>query len=71
MAVKCPVCGEVLETEEEMDAHDHEIPLALRNAGAGFTCPICGEEFDSAEHLVEHEATHVKGEEPESAPESS
>jgi C4-type Zn-finger protein len=67
MAARCPVCGEVLETEEEMDAHDHEIPLELRNAGAGFSCPICGAEFDTAEHLVEHEATHVKAGDPDPA----
>jgi predicted RNA-binding Zn-ribbon protein involved in translation (DUF1610 family) len=67
MAVMCPTCGEALETDEEMDAHDHEIPLALRHGGAGFNCPICGAEFDSAEGLVEHEAIHVRGQEPDTA----
>jgi uncharacterized protein with PIN domain len=55
MNVRCPVCAEVLD-EREMDAHDHEIPDALRHAGAGFPCAECGREFDSEEHLVEHQA---------------
>jgi endogenous inhibitor of DNA gyrase (YacG/DUF329 family) len=59
-SVKCPVCGEVLETQEDIDAHDHEIPPVIEHAGAGFPCPICGQEFDSAEQLVEHEATHMR-----------
>jgi uncharacterized protein with PIN domain len=52
--VRCPVCGEELETVEDIDAHDHEIPLALRKAGPGFPCPMCGRWFDAEEHLVEH-----------------
>jgi hypothetical protein len=39
----------------------------LRHGGAGFNCPICGAEFDSAEGLVEHEAIHVRGQEPDTA----
>ena len=57
--VRCPVCGEELETDEEMDEHDHEIPVALRHAGPGFPCPICGRSFDAEEHLVEHMAQHA------------
>ena len=59
--VRCLVCGEELETDEEMDAHDHEIPVALRNAGSGFPCPICGGSFDAEEHLVEHMALEHAG----------
>jgi uncharacterized protein with PIN domain len=54
--VRCPVCAEELETAEDMDAHEHEIPVALRNAGSGFACPSCGRSFDGEEHLVEHMA---------------
>ena len=62
--VRCPVCGEELETDEEMDAHDHEIPVAMRHAGPGFPCPICGRSFDAEEHLVEHMAQHAGAEAP-------
>ena len=56
MAVTCPVCGDEFETDEQLAAHDHEVPLAVRGAGAGFQCPECGAMFDGEEHLVEHQA---------------
>jgi uncharacterized C2H2 Zn-finger protein len=54
--VTCPVCGEVLETREQVEAHDHEVPIPWEHAGAGVECPICGRLFDSEEDLVEHQA---------------
>lgn len=62
MAVRCPVCGEELADETELAHHDHEIPAAWHESGAGFTCPTCGAEFDSEEALIEHEATGHRGE---------
>jgi predicted RNA-binding Zn-ribbon protein involved in translation (DUF1610 family) len=63
MKVHCPVCGEELD-EGEMAQHDHEVPEAIRHAGAGFPCASCGREFDSEEHLVEHQAReHAFGDE--------
>jgi predicted RNA-binding Zn-ribbon protein involved in translation (DUF1610 family) len=55
--VTCPVCGEELEGREAVDAHEHEVPIAFEDAGAGFQCPTCGRWFDTEEALVAHEAT--------------
>jgi predicted RNA-binding Zn-ribbon protein involved in translation (DUF1610 family) len=57
VTVTCPVCGAELEGREAIEAHEHEIPLAWEDAGAGFQCPTCGEWFSSEEELVVHEAT--------------
>jgi hypothetical protein len=57
VVVVCPVCGEKLEGEKAVAAHEHEIPLAWEDAGAGFECPICDARFDTEEELVAHEAT--------------
>ncbi|MFL5735909.1 MAG: C2H2-type zinc finger protein [Actinomycetota bacterium] len=59
MAIRCPVCGQVLQTDEQIENHDHELVEALEHAGPGFECPICHEEYDTADHLVEHEALHT------------
>jgi predicted RNA-binding Zn-ribbon protein involved in translation (DUF1610 family) len=56
MTVRCPVCGEELESEAGLDAHDHEVPVIVERAGAGFACPTCGRQFDGEEELVAHEA---------------
>jgi rubredoxin len=53
--VTCPICGEALDGEEAIAAHDHEVPIPWEDAGPGFECPVCGRWFDSEEHLVEHE----------------
>jgi endogenous inhibitor of DNA gyrase (YacG/DUF329 family) len=56
MTVRCPVCGEELESEAELDVHDHEVPVIVEGAGAGFACPTCGRQFDREEQLIAHEA---------------
>ncbi len=57
MALRCPVCGQELEDEEDLRAHEHELPSAWQETGAGFACPTCGAEFDDEEALISHEAT--------------
>jgi predicted RNA-binding Zn-ribbon protein involved in translation (DUF1610 family) len=57
VSVTCPICGEELEGQEAIAAHDHEVPVPWQDAGAGFECPSCGRAFDSEEHLVAHQAT--------------
>ncbi|MFB3738953.1 MAG: hypothetical protein ACE14W_08310 [Candidatus Velamenicoccus archaeovorus] len=39
-----------------MQRHDHEMPAAWEESGAGFSCPTCGAGFDSEEDLVAHQA---------------
>jgi hypothetical protein len=59
--VTCSVCGEVLHSDAEVADHQHEIPLAWENAGAGFECPICRLWFDSEDDLMKHQATGHEG----------
>jgi len=54
--MRCPVCGEELETQEELHHHHHEVPSSWERGGAGFSCPTCGAEIDAEEDLVAHEA---------------
>ena len=61
MAVTCPICGDEFETDEQLAAHDHEMPVAWEDAGAGFECPDCGARFDAQEHLIEHQAAGHSG----------
>jgi uncharacterized C2H2 Zn-finger protein len=61
MAVRCPICGEELESEEELAHHVHEMPVAWKESGAGFVCPTCGAGFDAEEDLIEHEAVGHRG----------
>jgi rubredoxin len=61
MAVKCPVCGDEFETDEQLAAHDHEMPVPWESSGAGFECPECGAMFDGEEHLIEHQAAGHSG----------
>jgi uncharacterized C2H2 Zn-finger protein len=56
MAVRCPVCGDTFETDEQLAEHDHEMPVPWRDSGAGFECPECGAMFDQQEDLVAHQA---------------
>jgi uncharacterized C2H2 Zn-finger protein len=57
MSIRCPVCGEAFETDAEFEQHEHDLPDAWRNTGAGFTCPACGAMFSEQEELVAHEGT--------------
>ena len=59
MAIKCPVCGMILRSDVDIEAHEHEVIPSLEHTGAGFECPVCHAEFDTAENLVVHEATHA------------
>ena len=59
MTIRCPVCGRLLRTDEEVEEHEHEVVEALEHAGPGFMCPVCDAEFDTADHLVVHEAIHA------------
>jgi hypothetical protein len=56
VSVRCPVCGEELDSKEALAGHDHEVPVPWEDGGAGYTCPECGVRFDSEEHLIEHQA---------------
>jgi uncharacterized C2H2 Zn-finger protein len=59
MTVKCPICGDEFETDEQLAEHDHEMPIPWQDSGAGFECPDCGAMFDQQEDLVAHQAqTH-------------
>jgi hypothetical protein len=57
--MRCPACGQLLRTDEEIAEHEHELVAALEHAGPGFECPICHEEYDTAENLVVHESLHT------------
>jgi len=59
MTIRCPACGRLLRTDEEVATHEHEVIPSLEHTGAGFECPVCHEEYDTAEHLVVHEAAHT------------
>jgi uncharacterized C2H2 Zn-finger protein len=62
MAVRCPVCGEGFETDEEFTAHEHEIHPGWKGTGAGFQCPTCGASFTQEEDLVAHQGqAHADG----------
>lgn len=62
MPATCPICGEVLATEDDVRAHDHAMPPAWEHAGAGSECPECGMSFDEQEELVAHQgAEHASG----------
>ena len=72
MAVTCPICGEELTTDADVRAHEHELPRAWENTGAGFDCPECGARFDEEEELVAHQATaHADGTPPDVADRAS
>jgi uncharacterized C2H2 Zn-finger protein len=53
----CPECGDTFPTSEELEQHEHAMPLAWEHGSTPFRCPICGSGFDEAEELVTHEAT--------------
>ena len=57
MAVRCSVCGETFKTDQELEAHEHDLPDAWEGAGAGFECPECGAMLSEEEALVAHQAT--------------
>lgn len=57
MTVRCPVCGDEFETQEQLAGHDHAMPVPWREAGSGFECPECGAAFDQEEDLVAHQAS--------------
>ena len=55
----CPECGDVFPTREELEAHDHSMPLAWEHGSTPFECPSCGVRFDEADQLINHQAaTH-------------
>lgn len=55
MKVTSPICGDELEGRDQIEGHDHEMPMPLEDAGAGFACPSCGRSFHSEEDLVAHQ----------------
>jgi rubredoxin len=59
MTMRCQVCGQLLATDEDVAAHEHELIESLEHAGPGFECPVCDAMFDTADHLVVHEAIHA------------
>lgn len=61
MSTTCPICGAELATDDEIREHEHDMPRAWENAGAGFQCPTCGEMFDEEDELVAHQATAHAG----------
>jgi predicted RNA-binding Zn-ribbon protein involved in translation (DUF1610 family) len=68
MTMTCPVCGETFEDDEKVRNHDHEMPIAWQNSGAGFQCPVCGAMVDEEEDLIAHEAAaHAGGTAPPGA----
>lgn len=48
MALTCPACGAVFETQDQLDEHTKS------EHGSSFRCPACGAEFESQEKLDEH-----------------
>jgi len=58
----CPECGDTFPTREELDRHDHVMPLAWERGSSSFDCPICGARFDEADQLVTHQASAHPGE---------
>ena len=61
-ALTCPECGDTFPTREELDRHEHAMPLAWERGSSSFDCPICGTRFDEADELVTHQATAHPGE---------
>ena len=58
----CPECGDTFPTREELDRHEHAMPLAWERGSSSFDCPICGARFEEADELVTHQATAHPGE---------
>jgi uncharacterized C2H2 Zn-finger protein len=58
----CPECGDTFASREELEQHEHAMPLAWERGSTNFDCPICGARFDEAEQLVNHQATAHPGE---------
>jgi predicted RNA-binding Zn-ribbon protein involved in translation (DUF1610 family) len=58
----CPECGDAFPTREELDRHEHAMPLAWERGATPFQCPMCGIGFDEADELVTHQATAHPGE---------
>jgi hypothetical protein len=58
----CPECGDTFPTREELDAHQHAVPLAWERGSSSFDCPLCGARFDEAEELLTHQGSAHPGE---------
>ncbi|HEX6131493.1 MAG TPA: C2H2-type zinc finger protein [Actinomycetota bacterium] len=62
----CPECGDTFPSAEELEAHDHTMPLAWERGTSNFECPTCGARYDEAADLITHQATTHPSDEPTS-----
>ena len=58
----CPQCGDTFPSREELERHEHAVPLAWERGSSNFDCPICGARFDEAEELLTHQGSAHPGE---------
>ena len=56
--IRCNQCGDVVESYEDLNAHEHRHTKELNNMYIFFNCDRCDDRYITAQNFIEHLARH-------------